>query len=91
MHWWLANKLRQLHEANLYHPLTSWVYLLFDFMSLMTLPLGPEEHRDVFYANSRLGVTVWSAHSWDQNQKGGQWWTFVSRVVERGSLFAIAL
>ena len=24
----------------------------------MTLPLGPEEHRDVWYANARLGVTV---------------------------------
>ena len=26
--------------------------------ALMTLPLGPEEHRDVWYANARLGVTV---------------------------------
>ena len=58
----------------------------------MTLPLGPEEHRDVWYANARLGVAVWSAWCWGSGCSPlGRWITCCSRVVEHSSLLGVCL
>ena len=56
----------------------------------MTLPLGPEENRDVWYANSRLGVTVWGCLVWGAGQDPrGSWLVACTRVLERGAHLAL--
>ena len=54
--------------------------------------MGPDEHRDVWYANARLAVTTFTALAWGAGQgPNGVWWTLLSRVIERGGVFACAL
>ena len=60
---------------------------------MMSLPRGPGERKDVRYAGSRLGVTVWSAFFLGGSGHGalGHWRACCSRIIERSALCGIAL
>ena len=46
------------------------LYFQMDFKEHDTLPVGPEEDGDWWYANSRLGITVLTIYMWSATSKG---------------------
>ena len=53
------------------------------------MPVGPIETVDMWYANSRLGVSVTGVFVWGAGVRaGGQWYTYVGRCIEKDAVFA---
>ena len=59
---------------------------------LGTLPIGPNEVSELWYANSRLGYTTLTAIVWGMAFPGTKhYFTYISRIVERTTTFTNAI
>ena len=65
------------------HPAQRTLYGLWDHMALLTLPRGPSETTQSWYANARLGVYVLTLILWGGGLPGPQIHYFVSRGKEK--------
>ena len=66
LHFAVRDRSKEVNSEHRRHPADGTIYFQFDFKEHDTLPVGPEESGDFWYANARLGVTVlgicvWSA------------------------------
>jgi hypothetical protein len=64
--------------------------IYFNMKAVTTLPRGPIMTSESFYANRRLGVNTLSFKIWGAERET-EWITYSTRVMEKGSLMAIAL
>jgi hypothetical protein len=91
-HFWLKNCIRKSFVSDLERPIEKWTYLAFDFEELVSLPIGPVETSPMWYARNRLGVTTWGCRVWGSGAStNGDWWCYLSRVVERTGSFTVTL
>jgi hypothetical protein len=65
---------------------------VFSWEENVNLPLTRIEQAGQFYAQNRLGVTIWGAHVWDEETGSmGEFFTIASRVLEKSGIMAMAL
>jgi hypothetical protein len=58
----------------------------------MNLPLLAVEQAGVFYANSRLSVTIWGCHLWSADLPSkGVFFTVATRILEKSAKLAVVL
>ena len=56
-----------------------------------TLPRGPRESSNTWYANARLAFGTLVFFVWGQNMRAtGTWTSCLSRCLEKGALYSIA-
>ena len=89
LHFAIRDRSKDINTEHRLHPADGTIYFQLDFKEHDTLPVGPEETGDFWYANARLGITVlgicvWSAVS------GPTYHTYCSTVSEQSGLFAVA-
>lgn len=60
---------------------------------VVTVPRGPVESGPMWYAQARLGITVWAARIWGAATGGTtpEWHVFCTRVMARDATFSLAL
>ena len=58
---------------------------------IITLPLGPIETNQIWYARSRLAVAVLGAKLWSRSCPRGHWYQFASRVLEKTAAYSFSL
>ena len=91
-HFALKKQVRDAFQAQLDNPSRGFTYVVMDFQELGTLPIGPDEVGDLWYANNRLGYTTFTAMVWGEACGGRRhYFTYISRVVERTTTFTVAL
>jgi hypothetical protein len=57
----------------------------------LSLPVGPREVGEAWYANARLGYSVWTLKAWSVRFPRGILYTVFSRCMEKGALYALEL
>ena len=91
-HFSLKKRVRDAFQAQLDNPREGFTYVVMDFQELGTLPIGPNEVGDLWYANNRLGYTTFTAMVWGAAFEGKRhFFTYITRVVERTTTFTVAL
>ena len=55
------------------------------------LPRGPVEESAVWFAGARMGYNVLSFRVWGCGVSGYRWITYCSRVIEKGTVYSMAL
>ena len=53
--------------------------------------MGPREAITEWYANARLAYCILSFYCWSAGDKVGHWRTYISRVMEKGAIYSLAL
>ena len=63
-HFALKEQVRDAFQRQLNAPPEGFTGVVMDFQELGTLPVGPDEVGDLWYANNRLGYTTFTAMVW---------------------------
>ena len=69
-HFSLKKRVRDAFQEQLDNPREGFTYVVMDFQELGTLPIGPNEVGDLWYANNRLGYTTFTAMVWGGGIRG---------------------
>ena len=64
---------------------------LWDHMAILTLPRGPEETVDSYYANARQGVYILAIIGWGAGYERPHVTCYISRVKEKGAVYTQAI
>ena len=69
-HFALKEQVRDAFQRQLNAPPEGFTGVVMDFQELGTLPVGPDEVGDLWYANNRLGYTTFTAMVWGRATGG---------------------
>ena len=91
MAWHLTLKatVDRLWKECWYHPSALILYGLWDHMALLTLPRGPNESTQSWYANARLGVYICTAILWGAGVGSPRIHFFVGRCKEKSGPYSM--
>ena len=64
VHFALKQQVHDAFQEQLDKPSPGFTYVVMDFQELGTLPIGPNEVGDLWYAHPRLGYTTFTAMVW---------------------------
>jgi len=91
-HFTLRDDIQGVLQAQYRAPEKGTLYLIYDHKELLTLPIGPAEVGEQWYANARLGVGICGFYLWGESlDERGEWYLYCSRVLEHNSEYTMAL
>ena len=89
LHFTYRDSFQDLREACADKPGESTLYYHMDFLQHRTLPIGPEEGGEWWYANARLSVTLLVIYVWAADLKP-VYYTYCSHCLEQTPEFTVA-
>ena len=87
----LKRTVDHLWDECWYRPKITTLYGLWDHMALLTLPRGPEETTNSWFANARSGVYVCSLIVWGAGLADPEAYVFAGRCKEKGALCSMSI
>jgi len=91
-HFALRDDIQAELQSQYRGPSEGTLYFIYDHKELVTLPIGPAEVGAQWYANARLAVGICGFYVWGESMgERGEWYLYCSRVIERDSVYTMAL
>ena len=89
LHFAIRDRSKEINTEHRLHPADGTLYFQIDFKEHDSLPVGPEESGDYWYAHARLGVTILRICV-SSIAAGTTYHTYCSTVSEQSGLFTVA-